>query len=328
MKTPALVLAVLLPCLAAFPAHSELPSASGLGKQRAAASKLEWELKDAGHPALGNIRFAFLKTPIETPVGNSKVFSRVYFSCERAAKRFAIELTNGTSPDDAGGMKPANDPRIYCNRPLQPWDEKLVQEEILVHWDVSKIGDALTRGIRPFPLRECVSIRVLQEVTLPAGWSQKTAKLEFELHPYSRDLDAVFATCGEQSAYAPAEPPPAVAAAKPLPTPVAPPKLAAMQPPPSQPPPSQPPPAQPPPAPMAPAKPAPPAGLSWQMARVTSSSKTNVRAAPNLTSAVVIMLDPGAVVLVQKTASEWWRAKSTSGSGFEGYIRQDRLVFK
>lgn len=300
MKTQALATAALSLLMAAVPAHSALDPAAALGKQRAAASTLEWELKEAGHPALGNIRFAFLKSPIETLVGNSKVFSRVYFSCEKASKRFAIELTNGISPDDAGGMKPTTDPRLYCNRPIQPWDEKLVQEELLTHWDISKIGDALTRGIRPFPLRECVSIRVLQDVTLPAGWSQKNAKVEFEIYPYSKDLDSIFATCGEQSAYAPDTPAPPIVAAKAAP-----------------------------PVPMPAAKPVAPAtDLSWQMARVTASGKTNVRAGPNLGAAIVVTLDPGAVVLVQKTGDDWWRAKSTTGTGFAGYIRQDRLVFK
>jgi hypothetical protein len=31
-------------------------------------------------------------------------------------------------------------------------------------------------------------------------------------------------------------------------------------------------------------------------------------------------------VLVQSTGTDWWRAKAASGSGFSGYIRQDRLA--
>jgi hypothetical protein len=31
---------------------------------------------------------------------------------------------------------------------------------------------------------------------------------------------------------------------------------------------------------------------------------------------------------VQKTANEWWRARAEKDPGFEGYIRNDRLVFK
>ena len=60
--------------------------------------------------------------------------------------------------------------------PIQPWDEKLVQEELLANWEVSGIGDALARGFRAFPLRECVSIGVVQEVALPQGWARKMCR--------------------------------------------------------------------------------------------------------------------------------------------------------
>ncbi len=286
--------------LAVLPALAELPAAL-LGKQRAASSQLEWEIRDAGHPILGNIRFAFLKTPVETPVGKEKVFSRAYFSCQKGG-RYAIELANATTPDDPKGLRPRTDPRLFCNRPIQPWDEKLVQEELLARWSVNEIGDALAQGFRPFPLRECVSIRVVQEVNLPQGWSQKSAKVEFDLLPYNRELDSIFASCGELSAYAPAAPPPPAA-------PVAPARPAVAL------------------APPTPAMPAPQPGATWQTARVLSSSKTNMRAGPTLQSAIVVELDPGATVLVQRTGSEWWRAKSSSGAIYEGYIRQDRLAF-
>jgi SH3-like domain-containing protein len=68
--------------------------------------------------------------------------------------------------------------------------------------------------------------------------------------------------------------------------------------------------------------------VPWRTARVISSGKTNVRAAATLQSAVVAQLDPGAIVLVQRMGGEWWRAKSSAGAAFEGYIREDRLVFK
>lgn len=68
--------------------------------------------------------------------------------------------------------------------------------------------------------------------------------------------------------------------------------------------------------------------MAWQTARVLPSGRTNVRAGPSLQSAIVVELDPGAIVLVQKTASEWWRAKPSAGAAYDGYIRQDRLVFK
>ena len=293
--------ATLLACaLAIAPAHAQNVTAS-LGKQLAAGSKLEWEVREAGHPVLGNIQFAFLKTPVETAVGNAKVYSRAYLSCQRANKKLAIELTNSVAPDDAKGLKPHVEPRLFCNRPIQPWDEKLVQERLFANWDVNELGDAMTKGFRAFPLRECVSIRVQQEVVLPAGWAQKTAKVEFELSPYARELDAVFATCGEMSAYAaPAPSVPVVTASAPA-APAAPPKTAA---------------------------PAPAAPPPWRAAQVAAGSKTNVRAGPRLQSPVVTELAGGTAVLVQKTDGEWWRARPATGAAFDGYIRQDRLVFK
>lgn len=289
-------------CLAGLPAHSQDLAAS-LGKQRAASSRLEWETRDAGHPVLGDIRFAFLKTPVETPVGNARVFSRAYFSCQKGTGRFAIELSNGAAPNDTGGLKSGVEPRLYCHRPIQPWDEKLVQEELLATWDVNSIGDALARGLRPFPLRECVSIRVVQEVVLPQGRAQKRARVEFEILPYSRELDSIFVTCGEQSAYARAAPAapvkPAVAAAPAAPSMPATPLTAPQE-----------------------------TAVPWLKARITSKGKTNVRAGPTLESAIVTQLDPGTPVLVQRTGGEWWRAKAAGRAPFEGYIRQDRLVFK
>jgi hypothetical protein len=60
---------------------------------------------------------------------------------------------------------------------------------------------------------------------------------------------------------------------------------------------------------------------------VIASGRTNVRVRPDLSSPVVVQLDPGALVLVQKTPTEWWRAKPRGGAGFSGYIREDRLNF-
>jgi hypothetical protein len=302
-------LAILLPlCVAGLPAHSEDPAAP-LGKQRAAGSRLAWDMKDSVHRALGQLRSATLRNPFETPVGSSKVYSRVYFSCEKGGKTFSMELTNGTSLADPTGLKPNNEPRLFCSRPIQPFDDKLVQEELLAHWETGKAGESLTWGLRPFPLRECVSIRVMQEVALPDGWAQKSAKVEFDLFPYSRELDSVFAACGEESAYAADTPaPPAVVAKVAAPPPAA--KAAA-------------------PAPAPARAPAPTtADATWQRVRTPFTGKTNVRAGPTLQSAIVIELHPGSVVMVQKTDSEWYKAKPSSGAAFEGYIRQDRLVFK
>ena len=267
--------------LAVLPAHSQDPAAS-LGKQRAVDSRLDWETREAGHPTLGDIRFAVLRSAVETPVGNAKIFSRAYLSCQKATRRFAIELTNTSAADDTGGLRPLTLPRLVCNRVAAPGDEKLLQEDLLANWEVSEIGDALASGFRAFPLRECVSIGVVQEVALPKGWAQKSARVAFEIEPYNRELDSIFVACGERSAYAPApRPAPAKAVSAP-----------------------------------------------WQQARVAASGKTNVRAGPKIQSALVTRLDPGAVILVQSTGSEWWRVKASSGAAFEGYIRQDRLVFK
>jgi hypothetical protein len=239
-------------------------------------------VSEAGHPSLGNIRFAVLRTAIETVAGDSRVYSRAYLSCQKATGTLAIELTNTATPDDPGGLRPVAEPRLVCSRLGTPGDGNVVEENLLANWEVSPIGDALARGFRPFPLRECVAIRVLQEVALPAGATAKSARIEFDLHPYSRALDAIFATCGEASAYAP--------------------------------------------APAATAKPAVAATGTWITARIHPDGKTNVRAAPDVRSAVVAQLHPGSVVLVQRTGNEWWRVRSRSGAAFNGYVREDRLV--
>ena len=51
--------------------------AATVGKQRAGGSRIEWETRESGHPVLGNIRFAYIKNPVETAVlGNNKIYSR------------------------------------------------------------------------------------------------------------------------------------------------------------------------------------------------------------------------------------------------------------
>ncbi|HUP96345.1 MAG TPA: SH3 domain-containing protein [Usitatibacter sp.] len=324
MHTRRLAIAALPLCLALPPAQAQNPNAA-LGKQHAAASRIEWEARDAGHPVLGTIRFAFIKNAIETPVAGNKVFSRAYVSCQKGIGKFAIELTNATSPDDPKGLRPSAEPRLFCRRPHVPGDPRMVSEPLLANWDVNNLGDAMARGFRAFPLRECVAIEVVQDVELPKDWSQKSARVQFEITPYNRELDSVFAACGEQSAYAPGAP-------------AAPAKTATAQAPPAVARPVPPPPA---PAPVArpaasvattpapvPAAPATTAQPGWQAARVLTSGKTNVRAGPRLDSAVVAELHPGTPVLVQKTETDWWRARPSSGAGFDGYIRQDRLLLR
>ena len=320
-------------CAGALQAQVLNPSAA-LGKQRAAASRLEWEVKDAGHPVLGNIRFAYLKNPVETAVGDAKVYTRMYVSCQKGSRMLAIELTNGTRPDDEKGLKPNKDPRLFCNRPDPPGSEKLVSEELLSNWDVNELGDVMARKFRAFPLRECISIKVVQEVALPAGWAKKSAPVEFEISPYKRELDDVFAACGDVSAYdAPAAPTLAKAApGKASTPPAAPPKpvavAAASTPAPKPATIAAPPPKPQPVPPPAPAPAAAPEG--WLNARALSTGgKTNVRSTPSTQGAVVTQLDPGTPVLVQKTATEWWRTKGVAGgTPFEGFIRQDRLAFR
>ena len=63
----------------------------------------------------------------------------------------------------------------------------------------------------------------------------------------------------------------------------------------------------------------------WREARSVASGRTHVRKGPTLKSAIVTTLYAGSVVMVQRTETEWWRAR---GKGFEGYIRQDRLAFE
>jgi hypothetical protein len=294
----------LVPLLAPVPSSAQESQAAALGRQRAATSTVEWEVREAGHPSLGNIRFGYVKKSIETRVGNTSVFTRAYLSCQKDKRSFAIEISNSLGPADPGGLKPATDPRLYCHRPE---GGKLLKEEILASWEVNpKLGDVLARGLRGFPLRECAAITVQQEVLMPEGSPQKTARIEFDVLPYDRELDSVFATCGERSAYGPAPPPVTAAAASAQPK--AAPQRAAPQP--------------------AQARAAPPATGGWREARTLPTGKTNVRAGPALQTPVVAELHPGSVVMVQGTGTEWYRARPNRGNAFEGYIRQDRLVFK
>lgn len=303
MTARPIALAACLACIGWVAAAED--RAATLGKQRAAASPVEWEIREAGHPSLGNIRFAYVKRPVETKVGNFTLYSRAYFSCQKEGRRLAIELANATAPADPAGLQPAEEPRLICSRPTE--DGKLVREELLASWEVNeKLGDALTRGLRPFPLRECAAISVRQEVNLPPGWGRKTASIEFDILPYARELDSIFATCGERSAYAPQSEPPAAVAAAPAAGPRAAPASAA--------------------APAA--KPAKALDASWREARVVATGRTNVRAKPSMQSAIVVALHPGSVVWVRQGEGDWWRARPFRGRSFDGYIREDRLVFK
>jgi hypothetical protein len=122
-----------------------------------------------------------------------------------------------------------------------------------------------------------------------------------EIAPYARELDRVFSRCGEPSAWPLEAAPPPAAKAAPAP--------------------------QPPPA----VQPAPAtAANGWITARVVADGRTNVRARPDIRSALVIRLDPGDVILVQRSETDWWHARSRPGARvpFEGYIRRDRLAIR
>jgi hypothetical protein len=302
----ALAIAVPLALLLASTCARAEDAVAVAGKQRALSSSLDWDIREAGHPILGSVRFAYLKSPVVTPVGISRVYSNVYVSCAANGHTMAFELTNQAAPDDPGGLKPAAPPLLICKSPAAKGTQGTVQDPIAAEWHLTEVGDALAYGYLPHKLRACSTIAIVQEVALPKGWSQRTAAVQIEITPYSKALDSIFTTCGEASAYAsPPRAPVPVASTRP-PAPVAAPPVA-------------PPPPAPPQAPVEPA---------WIVARTTSAGRTNVRAEPNTHSAIVAKLDPGAVIFVQHAGGDWYRAKARNGPKFEGYIRDDRLVVK
>jgi len=297
-------LATVLPiafALASAPALGEDPAAA-VGKQRAAASRLAWDIHDGNHPTLGSVRFALMKTPVTTAAGSGKVYSNVYVSCEKNARTIAIELTNQVAPDDPGGLRPARMPRLVCKKPAA--GGAMAQELIDATWQTNPLGDAMARGFKPSALRACASIGIVEEVALPSGWGRASAPVEFEITPYARELDTIFATCGEVTAYASA----AVAAPSARPPGVVSPRQVG--------------------DPRAGGESRAAESGAWRAAHTVAGGTTNVRAGPTLHSAVVARLDAGAGILVQSTGTEWWKAKSRTGKRFQGYIREDRLVLK
>ena len=92
-----------------------------------------WNVGDATHPVLGNVRAASLRAPVETAVGAAKIYTRATLACQKASKKIAIELTNGTSPDAQNALKPNKDPRIVCTRGNAP-------QELKAEWDVGETG--------------------------------------------------------------------------------------------------------------------------------------------------------------------------------------------
>ena len=282
---------------------------AALGMQRAAASPFQWDVGDAGHPVLGPIRFAVLRKPVATAVGDNRVSSNVYVSCERNARRIAIELANSKAPDDPGGFGPKTMPRLTCNGVDPATPGRATAETLHASWSVNEVGDALARGLWPSQLRQCASIRIEQEVRLPNGWSRETARIDFEITSYARALDDVFQACGEPSLYADAAPATAAAPAAPA-TAAAPAAPATGAP-------------QPPVAPSAAADERP-----WKKARLTTKGETPLHAAPRADAEVVATLAPGTPVRVQFVGGNWWRVKPQSDVSLEGYIPRERITFR
>ena len=187
--------AVVLVAAFAATVHAQTPVAE-LGKQRAAALALPWQVREAAHPVLGPIVFAMLSKPVVTVAGSGRVSSNVYVSCERSTAKMAIELAHGTRPDDPNGLKPGTMPRLTC---LGANDGK--PEEIEARWTANELGDVMARGLWPSSLRACASIGISQEVVVPSGWGVPAARVQLEISPYARELDSVFARCGEPTAW-------------------------------------------------------------------------------------------------------------------------------
>ena len=285
-------IALLLATLATGAAAQAQGNVAAAGKQRAADSLLDWELREAKHPTLGPIRFAYLRSQIVSSVGRVKVFTRPYVSCEKDTGKIAIELTHGMSADDTNGLQPKTVPRLMCGK-----------EEITARWGINELGDVLARGLSPAQLRQCAAIEVEQDVALPQA--PGVARIVFEITPYSKVMDAVFVTCGEKTAWGAGSAPAATRPTTPPPSTVASAANASAPPPP-------------------PAK----SEGGWRTVRTISSGRTNVRARPGTDSPVVVQLDPGAIVTVQLAEGDWWRARSSGGRNFDGFIRSDRLVLK
>lgn len=198
-------------CLASVSSRGD-ESVVTVGRQFAASSTVEWEVKDANHPALGPIRFAARKVAAPTAVGGKKFVSQSYVSCQKGGGKIAIELSSAPEDNLSAGLSPKERPTLTCYSPDPKSSGGLAMSEIPAKWEINDLGDAMVSGLSPAALRRCASIDVLQEIALPAGWAQPSQQVVMELLPYSRALDAVFAACGEKSVYAAGEKSPAAAA--------------------------------------------------------------------------------------------------------------------
>lgn len=299
MKSMARAFLIAVSCVLASSAlrASAVEPVVAIGKQRAATSPIEWDVREVIHPLLGAIKVAVQKTAVTTPTRGGKVVSSAFVSCQKADAKIAIELANAPESDAASGLGPVDLPRIVCTS-LRPQGD-LVKADIAASWEIGSLGDALARGMSPSALRQCVSIEVLQNVALPAGWPQSSQKVSMELMPYARELDSIFAACGETTAYSPDTPPPALRARV----------------------------AQLPPAVPAESPPRAPEA-AWQAARAITKGRTNVRRAASIDADIVTHLDPGARIMVQPAGADWWKVKPRKGQAFAGYVRRDRFAFE
>jgi len=257
-----------------------------IGKRLAADSGVRWTVHDTRHPLLGSIKFAVQEKDVATTVGKEKIFSLSYVSCQKTPEKIAIELTSAPSTSPTSGLGPVDLPRLVCGSPGPQGG--LVKSDLAASWEIGVLGDTLARGLSPAELRRCVTIDVLQNLAMPVGWTPQSQRVALQITPYGKELDAVFAECGEAATFAPEAPRPAS-------------------------------------IPKSGPAPAQRQEIEWKPARTTAKGRSNVRAAPSLDSRVVIQLDPGARVLVQPAAPTWWKVKPASGAAFSGYIRDDRF---
>lgn len=200
-------------CAAGFPSQGE-EAVVAIGKQRATASAVEWEVREVDHPRLGPIKFAARKKAVATPVGSETIVSQAYVSCQKGTRKIAIELSNAFASNPAGGLGPRAWPRLTCYSPDPRVAGRLAMSELYPKWEANNLGDALAQGLAASELRRCVSLDVLQEIALPEGSAQGSQQVLMELLTYGTALDAVFVACGEKTAYAaPAAQPPSATAA-------------------------------------------------------------------------------------------------------------------
>lgn len=295
------------------------------GMYRAAASDLRWRVSEGIHPRMGPIKVAISLDAHTLYFGTEKVVSTVYLSCEKQARRIAIEVTNARSDDRSGGLKLKEIPRLTCLGVAGPGGLPS-RTEIASRWEANELGDVLTRGLSPSELRACPSLELREKILLPASFEREFEEVAVEIPTFAPGPDDVFAACGEASAY-PSDEKLAANVAPPAPVPNAAPSLKAKPqaaaPVPAAPVTAAPVAAPPVTAALAPAPALPP---GWQRAHTISKGRSNIRKAPNLNSPVVAQLPPGVRILVQPSADDWWHVKSPSGATFEGYIRHDRFT--